>query len=79
MKGSPGINAGRGLKHCAAGERSAPEMGSPGINAGRGLKLVAYGGVHTLTWGSPGINAGRGLKLYQRTLHDFQVNGIARY
>ncbi len=37
---SPGIHAGRGLKHFLDGEHCVEEAASPGIHAGRGLKHV---------------------------------------
>ena len=60
--GSPGINAGRGLKREKRIRILRSFCGSPGINAGRGLKQMD--GFHSAEPmdGSPGINAGRGLK-----------------
>ena len=39
--GSPGIHAGRGLKHFVKTTSVLGTVGSPGIHAGRGLKLDA--------------------------------------
>ena len=62
LLGSPGRNAGCGLKLPNVVPSSKPWLGSPGRNAGCGLKRVDRLILRRLPRGSPGRNAGCGLK-----------------
>ena len=77
--GSPGINAGRGLKLRLLRQGVRLHLGSPGINAGRGLKHLVPFRFALLAAGSPGINAGRGLKLGVYPNSRASARRIARY
>ncbi|MFN3717240.1 MAG: hypothetical protein ACK4R8_11015, partial [Thiobacillus sp.] len=59
---SPGLTAGRGLKHVCDGFEIEIRVASPGLTAGRGLKLTSTNILLDPVTASPGLTAGRGLK-----------------